>query len=294
MVANGFNYILATTQRSKDIDDILRLHMIKGIDMQIVVLVKKVPDTESLIEISDDGVSIRTDHIKWVMNPYDELAVEEALRIREGHGGTMTVVSMGSEEAIEVIRTALAMGADKGVHIDDPALEGSDALTTAKVLAAAVKDIPHDLIIAGHRAVDEDNYQVAAGVAEFLGVPQISMAIKTEVLDGKIRCHTTVEGGTIVIEASLPALFTTQRGLNEPRFVSLPGIMKAKRKPVDVKTIADLDLAASTMDVANPKVKIKALHLPPTRKTARMIQGESDREKALKLVRVMHEELKAL
>jgi len=162
------------------------------------------------------------------MNPYDEIAVEEALQIRDAQGGAVTVVSMGPQKALETIRTALAMGADKGIHINDPVAEGSDALATAKILAAAVKEIPCDLIIAGHRAVDEDNYQVAAGVAEFLNIPQISMVVKAEVLDGKIKCHRTIEGGTVVVEAPLPALFTTQRGLNEPRYASLPGIMKAK------------------------------------------------------------------
>lgn len=262
--------------------------------MEIIVLVKQVPDTESLIEIADDGVSIKKQDIKWVMNPYDELAVEEALQIREAKGGTVTVVSMGGPKAIETIRTALAMGADKGVHINDPVAEGSDALATAKILAAVCKEIPFELIIAGHRAVDEDNYQVASGVAEFLGIPQISMVIKAELLDGKIRCQRTIEGGTVTVEAALPALFTTQRGLNEPRYASLPGIMKAKKKPVDVKTIADLGIDAATVGAANRKVKIKKLNFPPERQAVRMIEGETVQDKAAELVRVLHEEVKLI
>ena len=125
--------------------------------MDIVVLVKQVPDTESLVQIADDGVSIKTQDIKWTMNPYDELAVEEALQIKEAQGGTVTILTLGPDKAIEAIRTALAMGADQGVHINDPAAEGSDSLATAKLLAAALKDIRYDLIIAGHRAVDEDH-----------------------------------------------------------------------------------------------------------------------------------------
>lgn len=241
--------------------------------MEIIVLVKQVPDTESLVEIADDGVSIKKQDIKWVMNPYDEIAVEEALQIREAQGGSVTVVSMGGQKAIETIRTALAMGADKGVHINDPVAEGSDALATAKILAAVCKEIPFELIIAGHRAVDEDNYQVASGVAEFLGIPQISMVIKAELLDGKIRCQRTIEGGTVTVDAALPALFTTQRGLNEPRYASLPGIMKAKKKPVDVKTIADLGIDPATVGAANRKVKIKTLNFPPERQAVRMIEG---------------------
>ena len=262
--------------------------------MEIVVLVKQVPDTESLIEIAGDGVSIKTQDIKWVMNPYDELAVEEALQIREAQGGAGTVISMGPQKAVETIRTALAMGADKGVHINDPAAEGSDALATAKILSAALKETPFDLIIAGHRAVDEDNYQVASAVAEYLGIPQVSMVVKAELLDGKIRCHRTIEGGTVVVEAGLPALFTTQRGLNEPRYASLPGIMKAKKKPVDVKTIADLGIDPSTVGQANRKVKIKGMTLPPDRQAVRMIDGESSQEKAAKLIKVLHEEIKII
>ena len=260
--------------------------------MEIVVLVKQVPDTESLIEIDGDGISIKTQDIKWVMNPYDEIAVEEALQIRDAQGGTVTIVSLGPDKAVETIRTALAMGADKGIHINDPAAEGSDPLATARILAAAVKENSFDLIIAGHRAVDEDNYQVAAAVAEFLDIPQVSMVVKAELADGKIKCQRTIEGGTVTVEAALPALFTTQRGLNEPRYASLPGIMKAKKKPVDVKTIADLGIDSATAGAANRKVKIKALSLPPEREAVKMIEGESAQEKAAELVRVLHEDVK--
>jgi electron transfer flavoprotein beta subunit len=262
--------------------------------MNIVVLVKQVPDTESLIQIADDGVSIKKQDIKWIMNPYDELAVEEALRIKEAQGGTVTILSLGPEKAIETIRTALAMGADQGVHIKDPAAEGSDSLATAKLLAAALKNIPYDLIIAGHRAVDEDNYQVSSAVAELLGIPQVSMVNKAEVVEGKITCHRTIEGGTVVMEASLPALFTTQRGLNEPRYASLPGIMKAKKKNVDFKTVADLGVDAASVGAANRKLKIKALNLPPQRQAVRMVQGETTAAKAAELVKVLHEETKII
>ena len=262
--------------------------------MEIVVLVKQVPDTESLIEIADDGVSIKTQDIKWVMNPYDEIAVEEALQIRDAQSGSVTVVSMGPAKAAETIRTALAMGADKGVHINDPAAEGSDPLATARILAAALKELPFDLIIAGHRAVDEDNYQVAAAVAEFLGIPQISMVVKTELIDGKIKCHRTIDGGTVVVEAALPALFTTQRGLNEPRYASLPGIMKAKKKPMEVRTIADLGVDPATVGAANRKIKVVALNFPPQRQAVRMIEGEAAADKAAELVKVLHEEAKII
>jgi electron transfer flavoprotein beta subunit len=186
------------------------------------------------------------------------------------------------------------MGADQGVHINDPAAQGSDSLAVAKLLAAALKEIPYELIIAGHRAVDEDNYQVAAAVAELLGIPQVSMVNKVELADGKIICNRTIEGGTVVVEASLPALFTTQRGLNEPRYASLPGIMKAKKKPVDVKTVADLGVDAAQVGAANRKVKIKSMSLPPERQAVRMVEGEAAADKAAALVKILHGETKII
>jgi electron transfer flavoprotein beta subunit len=262
--------------------------------MEVVVLVKQVPDTESLIQIADDGVSIKTDDIKWVMNPYDEFAVEEALQIREAQGGTVTILTVGGDKAVETVRTALAMGADKGILVNDPAAEGSDSLATAKMLTAVLKDMEYDLIIAGQRAVDGDNYQVGAAVADLLGIPQISMVIKEEIADGKIKCEQVTEGGTITVEASLPVLFTTQKGLNEPRYASLPGIMKAKKKPLDQKTLADIGVDAATVGAANAKVKIVALNTPPERAAVKMIEGESAQEKAAALVKILHDEAKVL
>lgn len=262
--------------------------------MDIVVLVKQVPDTESLVQIAADGLSIKKDDIKWVMNPYDELAVEEALRIKEAKGGTVTILSVGGQKAQETIRTALAMGADKGLLINDPAAEGGDALATAKILAVALKNQPFDLIIAGQRAVDEDNYQVGAAVAELLGVPHVSLVVKAELLDGKIRCHRIVEGGTVVVEAPLPALFTTQRGLNDPRYASLPGIMKAKKKPLEVKTLAELGIDPGAVGAAGRKVVLKALRLPPQRKAVRMITGDTPETMAAELVRALHDEAKLI
>ncbi len=262
--------------------------------MEIVVLVKQVPDTESLIQIAGDGVSIKTEDLKWVMNPYDEFAVEEALRIKEAQGGTVTILSMGPAKTVETIRTALAMGADKGIHINDPAAEGSDALATAKILAAALKEMPYDLIIAGMRAVDGDNYQVAPAVAELLGIPQITQVIQEEITGDTIRCTQVVEGGAAVIEAKLPVLFTAQRGLNEPRYASLPGIMKAKKKPLDTKTLADLGVDAATVGAQNQKVQITALNPPPARQAITMIEGDDPQTLAVNLVKKLHEEAKVL
>ena len=260
--------------------------------MNIVVLLKQVPSTESFIEIADDGVSIKTDDLKMVINPYDEFAVEEAIRLKEAHGGSVTILSVGREKTIESIRTALAMGADSGVLIQDSAIEGCDSLGIARILAAALKEIPFDLIIAGQRAVDDDSFQVGVAVAEYLKIPHVSMVIKEEIIDGKIRCHRTVEGGTVILEAPLPALFTTQRGLNEPRYASLPGIMKAKKKPLDIKTLADIGLDAEK--AGKPMTKITAMKYPPEREGGTIIEGESAQEKAAAIVKILHEKARVI
>jgi len=260
--------------------------------VNIVVLLKQVPSTESFIEIADDGVSIKTDDLKMVINPYDEFAVEEGIRLKEALGGSVTILSVGREKTTESIRTALAMGADSGVLIQDSAIEGCDSLGIARILAAALKEIPFDLIIAGQRAVDDDGFQVGVAVAEYLKIPHISMVIKEEIIDGKIRCHRTVEGGTVILEAPLPALFTTQRGLNEPRYASLPGIMKAKKKLLDIKTLADIGLDAEK--AGKPMAKIMAMKYPPEREGGTIIDGDSAQAKAAALVKILHEKAKVI
>lgn len=259
--------------------------------MEIVVLLKQVPATESYIGIADDGVSIKTDDIKWVINPYDEYAVEEALRIKETYGGTVTILSVGPQKTTETIRTALAMGADKGILVNDPSTTTYDGLGIARILAAVLKSIPFDLIIAGQRAIDDDNFLVGTAVAEFLGIPNISLVVKEEISEGKIKCHRTIEGGTVVLESPLPVLITTQRGLNEPRYASLPGIMKAKRKPLDVKTLADIELDTAKTAAST---RIVALKFPMERKGGKIIQGNSAQAKAAELIRFLSEEAKVL
>ena len=256
--------------------------------MEIAVLLKQVPATESLIEIADGEAAIKTDGINWVMNPYDELAVEEALQIRDAEGGSVTVFTLGPEKAVEALRTALAMGADTAVRID-PEGRQLDGLATAKVLAGELQKGSFDLIIAGHRAVDDDNFQVGPAVAEYLNIPHISMVIQQEVADGKIRCTRTVDGGTLVLETALPALITTQRGLNEPRYASLPGIMKAKKKPIDTRPLSE-----TGTDPGDPMVKTVAMRLPPQRTAGRIIEGESAAEKAAALVKALREEAKVI
>jgi len=260
--------------------------------LEIIVLLKQVPSTESFVGISENGLLVKTDDVKWVINPYDEFAVEEALRVKEVHGGSVTILSTGTEKAVEAIRTALAMGADKGILINDPAACNCDGLQTAKILAAAIKNMPFDLIIAGQRAVDGDNYIVGSAVAEFLNIPAVTMVMKEAIADGKITCNRTVEGGMVVVEAPLPALITTQRGLNEPRYASLPGIMKAKKKPLEIKSLKDIGLDVA--GIGATKTKIISLKYPPERKGGKMIAGETAADKAKALVKALHEEAKVV
>ncbi|MBW1922654.1 MAG: electron transfer flavoprotein subunit beta/FixA family protein [Deltaproteobacteria bacterium] len=264
--------------------------------MNIIVLLKQVPDTETQIKIAPDGKSIVTDDIKWIMNPYDEFGVEEALRIKEKFGGEVTVVGLGPKRVTESIRTALAMGADKGILITDDALEGSDSLAVAKAITAAVKDLDYDLIFTGQRGIDDDMGVVGASVAELLGIPNISLGIKVEISEDQktVTVNRPVEGQTLVIESSLPALITAQKGLNEPRYASLPGIMKAKRKPLEEKSLADLGLDASEFGTEARKVKILELTPPPERAAGKIIEGETPQEKAAELARLLHEEAKVL
>jgi electron transfer flavoprotein beta subunit len=268
----------------------------KEVIVNIIVCLKQVPDTESLIKIDPNGQSIVKDDVKWVMNPYDEFGVEEALRLKEKFGGEVTVVGLGPQRVTESIRTALAMGADKGVLINDPALEGSDTIATAKALAAVIKNLQFDLIFTGQRGVDDDMGLVGATLAEFLDIPQLSLIVKMDVSeDGKsVKVNRPVEGQTLVIESSLPALITAQKGLNEPRYASLPGIMKAKKKPLEEKTLADLGLDASEFGEGARKLKILELTPPPQREAGKIVEGETPEEKAKELARLLHEEAKVI
>ena len=264
--------------------------------MNIIVCLKQVPDTETQIKIAPDGQSIVTDDIKWVMNPYDEFGVEEALRLKEKFGGEVTVVGLGPKRVTESIRTALAMGADKGILISDDALVGSDSLGTAKGLAAAIKDLEFDVIFTGQRGIDDDMGVVGASVAELLGIPQLSLIQKVEVAeDGKsVKVQRPVEGQNLVLESSLPALITAQKGLNEPRYASLPGIMKAKKKPLEEKSLADLGIDPSQVGQGARKQKLIALASPPERAAGKIIEGETPQEKAAELAKLLHEEAKVI
>ncbi len=260
--------------------------------MNVVVLLKQVPDTETKIKIGADGKAIDTSEIKWIINPYDEYALEAALRLQDSVGAKVTILSMGPERTVESIRTALAMGADQGVLVDDPAAESGDALGKAKVLAAALKNLDFDLIFCGHRAVDDDENQVGIMVAELMGTPHLGLAVSVEVADGKVKIERPIEGARVSLEAKLPALVTFggAHAVWNPRYASLPGIMKAKKKPLETKTLADLGLSP---DELGARVTVTSMELPAERQAGRVLEGDTA-EKARELTRLLHEEAKLI
>ena len=256
--------------------------------MNIIACVKQVPDTEAQIKVKADGSGIEEGQIKWVMNPYDEYGVEEALRLKEKNGGDVTVVSLGPARAMETIRTALAMGADKAVHICDPAFDNADAFVVGNALAAVIKTLPHDIILCGQRAIDDDAGQVGAMLAEALNLPQLTLVTKLDFAGSSVKVIRPIEGAQLLIETSLPCVVTAQKGLNEPRYASLPGIMKAKKKPVDVKNAAALGIATDA------KAKVAKVVPPPARAAGKIICGDDAAQKAAELARCLREEAKAI
>ncbi len=264
--------------------------------MKIIACIKQVPDTETQIKVAPDGASIAQEAIKWVMNPYDEFGVEEALRLKEKFGGEVIVVGLGPKRVTESLRTALAMGADKAVLVTDNALEGSDAIAVAKALAAAVKDLEYDIIFAGQRGVDDDQGLVGASLAELLGIPHLPVITKLEVSEdgSSAKANRPVEGQTLILESPLPAVVTAQKGLNEPRYASLPGIMKAKKKPLEEKSLGDLGLDPSQFGTGARKLKVIKLTPPPEREAGKIVEGESAEEKAAALAKLLHEEAKVI
>ena len=258
---------------------------------RIVVCVKQVPDTETRIRVAPEGNAILEQDLNWIVSPFDEFAIEEALRIKEARGGEVVLVTVGPDRAQSALRTGLAMGADAAVHVKDPALDAADTLATARALAAAIKSLaPFDLVLTGQQGVGGDNSQVPGLLAELLDLPQVTVAVKLEVQDGKALVEREVEGARETWETSLPAVISAQKGLNEPRYASLKGIMAAKKKPIEVKDAAGLGLDPSA---TLPLTRVVALELPPGRPAVRMIEGDPDTQ-VRELLRLLHEEAKVI
>ncbi len=259
--------------------------------MNSVVCISYVPDTETRIKIGPDKQHIDENGVKFIVSPYDEYALEEAIRTKEAQGGDVTVLTFGPDRAAQGLRECVARGATKAIHIKgDPA--GADALGIATVLAAAIKGVPHDLVFFGKQGVGMDNGLVGPMVAELLGYPQFNVVTHLEIGDGKVTAHREIEGAEEIIEAPMPAIVTAQKGLNEPRYASLKGIMAAKKVPVDTKSVADLGLSDS--DIFGQRVVVVSLELPPEKSGGRKIDGADAAAAAKEILKYIREEVKAL
>ena len=257
--------------------------------MDIYVLLKKTFDTEEKIVISDG--EIEDDSAEFIINPYDEYAVEEAIKQRDEHGGEVTVVTIGDEDSEKQLRTALAMGADKAVLINtEDDLEEGDQFTTAKILETYFEDKEPDLILAGNVAIDEASGQVGPRLATRLGIPFVTTITSLEIDDDTVKIDKDVEGDVEKIETTLPLLVTCQQGLNDPRYPSLPGIMKAKKKPLEELEIDDLDLDEDELE---PKTKTVEIFLPPEKQAGRVLEGEIE-DQVKELVTLLKDEAKVL
>ncbi len=249
--------------------------------MKIAVCVKQVPDTETRIKLSDDKASVVEDDINFILNPYDEFAVEEAIRLKEKHEGEVTVISLGPDRVVSAIRSALAMGADKAIHIKADH-NPTDPLVVARALANVLKQGQYDLILTGKQAIDDDHSQVPSILGELMELPAVNVVIKLDVEDGKIVAEREIDGGHEILECSLPAIVGAQRGLNEPRYASLKGIMKAKKIQVEEQEA----------DLGDNQLQIVEFNYPPEKQPGKIV-GESA-DAVPELLRLLNEEAKVL
>jgi electron transfer flavoprotein beta subunit len=244
--------------------------------VNIVVLVKQVPDTWAERKLSDSDKTLDRASVDVVMNEIDEYAVEEALRIKESSGGEVTIVTMGPERAVETIRKALSMGADKAVHLTDPALAGSDAVQTSYALAQVLSTLEYDLVIAGSEATDSRMSIMTALLAERTGQPQLSGARKVSAEGGTVRIERQTEGGYDVVEASTPALVSVVEKINEPRYPSFKGIMAAKKKPLTTLSIADAGIDPGQVGLASAPSQVASFATKPPRSAGQVVKDEGD------------------
>ncbi len=248
--------------------------------MKIVVCVSHVPDSAAKINISVEGKSIDKTGVNFIINPYDEFAVEEALRLKEKNGGEVIAVSLGGDSHKETLRKALAMGADKAVLLKDDSAR--DSFSLARAIADYAKETSPDVIFFGKQSIDTDNAAVGSMVAEMVGIPSVSVVVKLDVKDGKVTAEREIEGGHEKVEARLPCVITAQKGLNEPRYPSLKGIMGAKNKPIEDRTPASASL----------KVQLLTMRKPSPKNPGKIVG--TDVSAVPNLVKLLHEEAKVI
>jgi electron transfer flavoprotein beta subunit len=266
--------------------------------MKILTLVKCVPESTTAIKVKPDGSGIETAGVKFVMNPFCEFAVEASLQFKEKNAGAsaeITALTVGPAAHADVLRTAFAMGVDHAIHVCDDALNGIDELATARVIAAAIKDGGFEVIIAGKHAIDYDSGQVGPALAESLGWPHVGAVIAIEWAADFKSCtvRRRIEGAEEVVTVKLPALLTVDKGLCEPRYPSLPGLMKAKKRPIDTKDLAALGLSPADFSKEAVGTWMGEFSPPPPRPPGRKLTGEPA-DMAKELVRILREEVKAI
>ena len=248
--------------------------------MRVVVCVSHVPDTETKIKIGPDRRTIDRAGVNYMLNPYDEFALEEGLRLREKFTGDVIAISLGSEQNKETLRKTLAMGADRAVLLKDDGMR--DSFGVAWGLAEEIKNLKPDVVLFGKQSIDYDDAQVPTLVAEMLGLPSVAVVVKMEVQEGKAVCHREIEGGHEIVQTTLPAVILAQKGLNEPRYPSLKGIMAAKSKPIEEKSAAP----------AENRVEALEMRKPPAKASGKILG--TDATAVPELVRLLHEEAKVI
>jgi len=249
--------------------------------LRIFVCVRRVPDTATRVKVASDGRSIDTANVEYVINPYEEYALEAGVQLKEKNGGEVTIVTLGPEKSAQVILKGLALGADNAIHLksekfpDDPA-------AVARALAEGLKTVEFDVLLFGKKGVDDDNQQVGQMVAELLGIPCVTQVVKLEVADAKAVAHREVEGGSLVVETTLPAAFTAEKDLAIPRYASLRELVAARKKPI----------VAKEPQQSAPTLEVLAAQYPPPRSPGKVI-GKGVEAVPL-LVKLLHEEAKVI
>jgi electron transfer flavoprotein beta subunit len=258
--------------------------------MDIIICIKRVPDAaEAKIEIDESGRDIKKEGLAFDINESDNYALEEALLLTERFGGEVTLLTVGEKESEEVLRMGLAKGAHRAIRLWDPKFSRSDGYATARVLAAAIKEMKYDLILTGSVASDDGYTQVGPCLAELLGVPHATLVTKIEVEDGICKVNRELEGGlNEIVKITLPALLTIQTGINKPRYASMMGIKRASRHEIEVKDLKALGLSEDEVGEVGSKVRIRKLFIPEVTKRAQILEG-SPEEVAKKLAQILKE-----
>ncbi len=264
--------------------------------MKIIVLLKQTPDTEATIKLDSSNTRIdMPPDMKFIINPYDEFAIEEALKIKEKKtDAEVVILSFGRDDVKERILRGLAMGADRGLLVSSQDLEEADSLTIAKILTKVIKNEGAKLVLCGKQAIDDDNMHVGVMVAELLVWPHVNVVTKLTLEGESVVAEREVEGGqTEVYQVQLPAVFGAHKSLNTPRYASLPGIMKAKKKPLETKTVSEIGLDGNTLK-KDIKTKIASFSFPPKKPAGKLFVDGSVEEKVAKVVKLLREEAKVI